>query len=385
MIPLNIDAGGFKVSVDWKAVLEYATCCISKSIAERKEKLFAKDVTNLGLAEALVSVMQLLLEDRITEGIGIGGWSKSAPNYVELIYGKEPAAAIFESMTDTSLVVEALMAYNDFVKSSPKIDQIPVYDESLKAHLDRRWNPDKGYAGTIKIDREGGLSGEHLRHTAMITRVFGQVPALKRNLGKTLEFLANKVENMNRKEWDDEKIATPVAVYVAMKYARSGHYLTDDLIKKVTQSAIDQMISRYDPALKGWHSGPSIQTSLPYYTLYLICETSDLWNTETSLKLLMKESFEELMKSIVTCTEGSGICIYGNKFPDVGLTSMMISALLQKPHRSKSEQEALEKMLSFVIVTINSKGGEVFKNSFSWPLTYFVRDLCRYFIKHPAS
>ena len=370
---------GTEIGVDLKTIVTDSLAALTKVHGDIKRRQFISWLTRLGVENTLAKIIKYLIEDRVTEEPGTGGWSKTASKYVELIYGTKAANAIYESMTDTALAVEAIKSFEHFINYSHRDYEIKTLDDSLREYLDKRWNSQKGDAGTLKSGTAGfHMERDHLRHTAMIARIFGQIPELRRNLGKTAEYLNKRILEMNANDWQGEKIATPVAVYVAIKnIEKYGKYLSLEAIDKIKQITIDETISRYDSDMKGWHSGPFKEVALSFYTLFLLAEMPEIWLSDSILRKQMEESLKSLLGLMIHSPHGYGLPVYGMSYPDIGLSCLMISALLQKPVRNRGEEDSLLKLIEFVVKGIESGEQQYWANTYSWTVSYFVRDVCK--------
>lgn len=380
MLPITVTTpDGMEVGVDLLTIVKDSLAALTKVHADIKQRWFISSLTRLGVENTLSNIINYLFEDRVTEGIGAGGWSKTASKYVELIYGREAANAIYESMTDTALAVEAIKSFEHFINHSHRDYEIKTLDDPLREYLDRRWNPKRGDAGTLKSGTAGfRMERDHIRHTAMIVRIFGQIPELRRNLRKTADYLSKRILEMDADDWQDEKVATPIAVYVAVRYfEKYGKYLSMDIIDKVKQVTIDESISRYDSDLKGWHSGPFKEVALPFYTLFLLAEMPEMWLSDSVLRKQMEESLKSLLGSVIESPHGYGLPVHGMGHPDIGLSSLMISALLQKPSRNNEEEDCLLNLIQFVVESVKSGDQQYWENTYAWTASYFVRDICR--------
>ncbi len=380
MIPITIKTlDGTEIGVDLTSLAKESILRLAHARTKSKHNKLIKAITSFDIEETLSKIIIYLFGDRVTEGIGTGGWSKSASKYVDLIYGRKATNPIYESMTDTALVIEALKSFEGFVKVSQSSCEINIYDDLFKCYIKERWNFKGGDSGIWQDDREDGqFVWNHLRHTAMIVRIFGSIPELKRNLGKTAEWLQSKVLQMDGNDWQKEKIATPIAVYVAVKYfEKHGKYLSSDTIDKIRQITIDETISRYDSNLKGWHSGPFKEIALPFYSLFLLAEMPEIWLSDSILRKQMDESLKSLLGLMIHSPHGYGLPIYGMRLPDIGLSCLMLSSLLQKTTRNKVEEDSLIKLIEFVVKSIASNEAQYWANTYTWTVSYFVRDVCK--------
>ncbi len=348
--------------------------------------LFSKKLSNTriekllnipGTPYALQKAVEFIINDRVTKSVYAGGWSNTASKYVGVIYGEDYASSIHESMTDTALAVEALKLYEDAYQLLNKSEGFHLYDDGLKNYLTKRWNSKHGDSGTFSVKRDGPeFTGNHLRHTAMIIRIFVCLPMVRDKLRLSAEYLIKRLieQDVN---WEEEKIATSVAIYAALKRLEEYiDYIPQTDINKAKRIVIDQATARYDYDLKGWYSGTNREVSYRYYSLFLLAEMPVGWTLKGDFNNQFETAYGNLLSMITSNGEGAGISHFGISQPDIGLSSLMLRVMLQKPSLEYYEEEKLLDIMRFLIYAINGSDNKYWQYTYTWTISYFITAIC---------
>lgn len=344
---------------------------------------------------SLLNAVKYLLDDRLADGIGKGGWGTSDRIYMTSMY--VDAEGVQDSITTTVGVVLALRSYATLLTNRETYYE-QEFGKSISRSLGNldeyilfcnRWNPHTGEAGTLKVDREGGAHPAFLyRHTARFLTLWLSYPEYIGRRAKTVECLLNKFD-INALSEDKANVADSICAHVAFteiinkKYEfNSEHILSiPTLINQLEQI----IISKYVDEINGWcpPAGISTEACRQPYTLLLLSEMPYAFNSASPyLVELMNEALDSTIKGPWMANGGCGVSRLRNGPPDFSMSCLAASALLRKADLSGEERKFLYGTVDYLISSLSGHSDIVLERlkgkEYSWAVSYFVRDICDY-------
>lgn len=240
-------------------------------------------------ALALVHAVEYLLADRISEGIGAGGWGVSDRLYMSRLYGPEEAANVHESVMTTVVVVQALhdclLRMEDsgirFGRREPR-NLFEFITNGLDAYVKERWDARRGHGGVLTPGREGDLAlVPRYRHTAWLFRLWHLLPKYRERMQLTA---MNLLQEFDFVKWTGEKVATDVAAHSAISILE-GSPLCDSLgggiparVKYLKHVLEGQIESKFSREQQGWTSGNISEGGRQLYTLFVCIEMACMYS-----------------------------------------------------------------------------------------------------------
>ena len=341
------------------------------------------------LTLALVHSIEYLLSDRITDGIGKGGWGHSDRAYMECLYGPETASRVNESVMTTVVVAHAihdcllgLEKAGILIKEhSPRHVLDTIVDE-LGTYLRDRWDARRGHGGALVAGREGDFTlTPRYRHTAWLFCLWQCLPKYR---DRTQLTALNLLEEFEMVKWEEETVATDVAAYVAFCLLENDPLcgaLGVEAAARVRyfKHVIEgQMGAKFSSDLSGWSSGDALAGGRQLYTLFLIAEMTGMFlRPKDTLTMQMVAALDATMSEEWRSADGVGVPLKQGGKGDISASALAASALMRKGRLTGKERELLVRVVSFLIERL-AGGQESIRGTFSWALSYFVRDISRY-------
>lgn len=335
---------------------------------------------------ALANSIEYLLGDRISDGIGEGGWGYSDIEYMKLLYDLKAYNPGKESIMTTAVCI---MALNDSLlcldklgillnTDNPKTVLNNVFND-LKGYLDPRWDKKKGCGGILNVDHESGfIITPQYRHTAWLLHLWKLIPGYRDRMRLTA---ANLLMEFDAIDWISQKVATAVTAYSAFSLLENDPLCislgteTPSQVKHYKYVLEGHIESQYSIELSGWTSGNALQGGRQLYTLFVCAEMAKFYpNLDTNLKTCISNALKTTMSKKWRSVEGYGVPVEPEGHTNISASALCVSALIRKPDPTPEEKDFLIKNLEYVIDCL-SKGSEELVGTFSWALSYFVRDI----------
>jgi len=342
---------------------------------------------------ALTNAANYLLSDRLEEGIGKGGWGRSDRKYMQDLYGEEAIQDFHDSVMTTTVVVEALYKYltclaqREEERSACRLKELrDAITHQLDQYLEPRWDKDKGHGGVLHPGRENDVTlVPRYRHTAWLMRLWVLLPGYRKNCLRTAQ---NLVEEFDRTDWSREKVATDMAAHSAFSAALDTKGVCGDVgdekISYYVDCLEDQVLKKFEDDLPGWTSGRDRLIGRQPYTLFVLTEMAAVWSQPSSrLAVKMETALRATMREPWSKDNEDGVAMVPNGPPEIGATSLFVSALLRKPQLSAEEQAVLRSGIDFLLRALNAPSADALDGTYSWALSYFLKDACR--LTTPAS
>lgn len=320
-----------------------------------------KDTNPEMITLALTNSIEYLLADRITDGIGKGGWGHSDKEYMSCLYGSEVADQVHESVMTTVIVTHALheclmrleSTGTRFNNLSPR-DLLDSIVDDLDTYLQNRWDALKGHGGVLIAGREGDfILTPRYRHTAWLFHLWNLLPRYRERMQTTA---TNLLEEFDKVKWREEKVATAVAAHSAFSILEKdplckalGTTVPDRVkhLKNVLEAQIESQFSR---DISGWTSGNALQGGRQMYTQFVCAEMANMHSfPETRLAVQMCAALESTMCSKWCSADGRGIPLTINGQTDISASALIASALIRKPQLSDREKIFLSNVITFLI------------------------------------
>ena len=352
-------------------------------VARRKRSCLA-EVDQERLAVALANAVMFLLNDRLADGVGKGGWGKSDCAYMTALYGSETGSRVHESVMTTTVAVLALKSYHRLVMGSS--DEVArtrvsamwdVVQEELDEYLRGRWDESTGRGGVLTVGMDGltALTPRY-RHTGWLLELWLALPKYSHRTRKTIERLFNDFESQ---KWGEEKVATPVAAHVALSYAlgnKSISSVTDAGRAEHLLAELEQLIeAKYLPRINGWTAGLSVEGGRQLYTLFTLSDMSHAWKSRRStLPATMQAALSESL-SARWQAGGGGLARSPGGPADVNVCCLAASALMRKPTLTRDESKALSAVLGFLVSHMADGLDILARDAYSWTVAYLVKDV----------
>ncbi len=336
---------------------------------------------------ALANSIAYLLSDRIKEGIGRGGWGYSDKEYMRKLYGSEVADQVHESVMTTVVVILALHnCLLQLEKTGIKVngrsprDLLDTLVDELDEYLRYRWDNQKGHGGVLVAGREGDLIlTPRYRHTAWFFHVWHRLPKYRDRMKLTA---INLLEEFDRVQWSDEKVATAVAAYSAFSLLENDP-LCDALaavprVKHLKHVLEGQIESQFNHELSGWTSGNTLLGGRQLYTLFVCAEMAGMNSfPESVLSSQLLEALETTMGSKWCAFDGRGVPLSPNGQSDLSASALAASALMRQPRLTNSGQSFLSNIMRYLVENL-AKDDDTIQGIFAWTLSYFLQDISQW-------
>ena len=393
MSNVNLKLKYLGINVDITSFVGVLKSKLEKLYDQTETKALFANISELQLSKALVNAINILLEDRFTEGLGKGGWGHSEKVHAKEFFGEQAVARTEDSVMASINAILALRECISLLRQSDSKQAISmlkriteiVYND-FSEYIEKRWNKKYGYGGTLKYCRENDWNIlTSYRHTAWLLLLWLKDLRYVSNILPTYKYL---LENFEEIDWKSESIFTDFATYSAFKSALDYNHQTQLLnisnIPTFLSCLEASILSKYDIELSGWtfeHLKTEENKNRWYaarqpYTLCVLAEMVDCFNSTSELAYSMKHALNQTISGGWRASEGEcGISKMPNEKPDTVLTSIGISVLLRKRIRTPEEKYFLKGSLEFVITSLAENSNSI-RNSYLWPMTYFIRDIC---------
>lgn len=386
------------ITVDFSSIVD-----VLKEKLKRLSGLATKEtpfsnISEAKLSMALVNAINLLLNDRLTDGLGRGGWGHSEKIHAREFFGEKAANRTEDSVMASVNTILALRACISLLRQSksPKVLDLlskiaNIVYKDFDGYIGRRWNKKYGYGGILKYGRENeGNILTSYRHTAWLLLLWLEDMRYARNIEITYQYLVDNFEVTN---WKRESVFTDFATYSALKsvldYNQQSKSLNVERVPMFFSSLEASILSKYVFELNGWtfedqkteeNKNRWLAARQPY-TLCVLTEMAHHFDKTNGLAHSMKRALDETIKGDWKACNGKyGIPKLPNGDPDIILSSLGASVLLRKSNKSLEEMLYLQEIVDFVVTSLAENRGSV-NESYLWPLSYFVRDTCNYLNK----
>lgn len=342
------------------------------------------------IIKALENAASLLINDRIDVDPGKGGWAKSDKVYTSKLYGKDTALNSADSVMSSVIAVIALkkcrrifrhLKGNEAVDLATKIDEI-VRD--FDSYLYSRWNPKYGF-GLTWASREGAKDSVQpsYRHTAWFLLYWIEMQKYD-EIAITSKYL---IENYEGTKWTEEKVATDVATYVALRKLLDNPVehlkYNKSQVHGINKSLEISILDKYVSDIGGWNAqhlmakNNELRTaSRQSYTLFVLAELFPLLMQESELYDALKIALEHTLTGEWKAKDGElGFSEIPSGESVFDISCLGASALFRKPNRDKNETKYLSNSMGYVIKAL-AENDECIKEAYLWPLCYVVQDIC---------
>lgn len=336
------------------------------------------------MSEALSRAVFFLLADRLSDGIGRGGWGLSDKVYMADLYGPETGGQTQDSVMTTVAVVKALHAYCDFLRghAETRAEGTAMWaalNDDLTPYLQARWDPVLGCGGTLARGRENDWCiRPSCRHTAWLLDLWLVLPGYQTRVAKTIEYLLAATERI---DWRSEKVATPVAVHSSLHRLQGFPQLLETKTREAMQVrmglAEDQIVAKYVDRISGWTSGLSEENGRQTYTWFVLAEMAHIWGATGSLASCMKESLAASLKPPWSVPTAKGITRIQGEPMHLAISALASSALARLPKATKQQAARREELIQSVVEILTKKDADALVGTYSWALAYFVMDAAR--------
>lgn len=368
-----------------------------KTFIHRKENgSFEKLLINSekAILYALINAVSLILNDRLDSGPGIGGWAKSDKLYEEKLYGKTAASKIEDSVMGSVVAVIGLLKCRRILRRlnedkaiglACKIDEVL---DDFESYIAARWNSDYGFGYTYTSrENEPNISPAQpsYRHTAWFLSLWLENKEYSDRIEKTLDHI---LRCFNDLDWKNEKVATDIATYVALKKllaVPSGQIKSDiSSITGFVEKLEYSIINKYAVDLSGWTSHyrkiddkiVERNAGRQPYTLFVLAELYPLVKGNAELIELLDKALSETLTGQWKSAEGEcGFSELAGEESSFDVSCLGVTALLRKPKRTTEEDQTLLEAIVYVLNALISKD-KCIKDAYLWPLCYFVQELC---------
>ena len=346
------------------------------------------------LFRALFKAVELIVNDRFTEGPGKSGWGKSDKLFVTELYGENVASRIEDSVTITVNAIFALRSFISFLMQSDsseahkllcKIGEIVCDDE----YVGKRWNSKYGWGGKLLYVKANEFHiAACYRHTAMLLRLWLEDARYCNNIPVTYQYL---IDNFDTIDWKRECIDTHILTYVAFK-ALLSHPQQSNLLdlKKIPilMGGLEaSIVSKYKFTLEGWtcceeqDNLNASRAGRQPFTLCALSEIAGCFSASGDLSHIMERSLRDTINgSWKVANGGFGFGRVSGGEPDIALSCLGASVLLRKQKKSKDEMDYLRGTIDFIVNSF-VHNPNVEKGVYLWPVSYFIMDTCKYLHK----
>jgi hypothetical protein len=376
------------VSVEFSELERLLEGCVQKFYKHNNP---FNGVTEVSIQKALTTVLYYLLNDRLTEGVGKGGWGKSEKNYAYDVYGKEAANMAEDSITTSALAILGIEQYiallREYGQEGCGRALVEAWESrwpEIDVYLKNRWNERIGWGGVIFYgghELEQGIRPSY-RHTAWLLRLWLKLPhhLYVERAKKTAKYFIESYQNY---DWAQEKAFTSIVAHSTLTELKRCEWLTHILdmgqIMFLQEFFEKEIIDKYDYQFDGWVSGSNHEIGRQSYTLSAMCEMPYIFeDTNSDLNRKFQKAWNETLFGKWKSKDGIGIPKQLGGPSDINLSCLAVSALMRRKELSKKEKIFLSDTGSYLINLFANKSQEALKGTYSWTLGYLLHDMCQF-------
>lgn len=378
-----------------KHIVQWAKCYLGKT---KYERVFGK-IDKQSVFESVEKAVHWIVNDRISEGIGKGGWGKSERAWMTHVFGQEAGSRTREAIFSTVAAVEALKAHTKLLQHYNRQNTCYRWDDiesNLMGFLidDGRYNQISGLAGKLGVDGSDGGRTANLdyRHTAIVLRLWHLQSKWEDYFQLTGRALIDHFGKKEFVDWRSERVVTLVMAYKALVILKASGYLqlTADIENKLKRIT-GHVVGKFDEDLAGWPAKPEDVTfsseqkveSRNYYTLLTLAMMPEEWDVgNEELKNQMAQSLHATIDRYLRSEpdrKSFYICRPNDDLPDLCATLIAFSAFARKPKLNKTESAICQGIARYVLNRISKADfdySDPYDRPYSWIMPYFVLDAC---------
>ena len=316
--------------------------------------------------------LRKVLEDQYTDGKSAGGWSKRYPEYGKFIFGDDN---MYESLTVSGQIAEALIQYSDTFKNDHLKKAILPRLSLLKDYLKRHYDPEVGGFGLATTRKKRGPAGisTDIRHTAWVVIALWYLDKLGIKDSETDEMLRSAAGYINKilesREYIDKYALTYAVLHkILTTDGLSNIIMPDEPTHRSVLERIEAvLVNRYVNQYASWDEEDlmgdpiiGIDNALSVLVPIQISSCIDKKCAET-LKTALHRMCE---KSLITLDdETMALPFYKDGDPDIGTTIDLIWCIIKNQDVFIPKKGIVEKMINFIVDPSSRKG----KLKFAYP------------------
>jgi len=330
---------------------------------------------------ALKVLVNYMLSDRITEGLGQNGWAISDKKYMTDLYGERIIKDFNDSLMTSVVVSLAINTfYREFKKKKCLSNELEEYLErlisySIIPYFKEHWIESLGAGGTFSLDRENNKRiVPTYRHSSWLLLIWLEFPIFYDRVEKSINYLLTDYERVN---WLEEKVATDIAAYKAfnriMQLDEFSRLISNSKIEVYLKDLENRITAKYVENIHGWTSGINKKRGRQIYTLFVLAELANYFEDKS------KRFYENIHTAWDYSIDGDwNILRDGIEFdfqsgsPDLNLLSLGFSSLCRRTKLSIKDEEIFKTIYPLIMERL--KSGEI-GNPYSWALSYFLYDI----------
>ena len=350
------------------------------------------------LVNRLDDTMKWIINDRISSGIGKGGWAKSEAAWMAHAFGEEAGKKTNESILTTVVAMEALHRHNALMKKMKRkvafYQWNKIVDELLPFLIGKkRYSEESGKAGKLgSIGSDGEWKPNYdYRHTALILRLWSLSSRWNDYFDLTKNILLSSFDDKDFVDWRGERTVTLVMAHNAFRLIQEKSVANDqDLLSKIGIVG-GKIVNSFDTELVGWPA-KSVDRQFTnemrlrtrnYYTLLTLAMIPQEWRGENEeLSEQMDMSLKHTLEHYV-CNDDSENISYirrpdDNK-PDFSATMIAFSAIARKVKLTDDEEKILKNITKYVLSRYEKDDfnyNDPYDQPYCWSAAHFVMDLC---------
>ncbi|NQT03472.1 MAG: hypothetical protein HQ580_15705 [Planctomycetes bacterium] len=383
-----------------KAVTVGQTLKILKYLwpAKSKYKRIFSNIEKSCVIESLENAVRWIIDDRISEGEGKGGWGKSERAWMTHVFGEAAGRRTNEAIFTTVVITEALHRHTLLQKKLGRKSEYYRWDDTIKGLMPflidkKRYSERTGKAGKLgTMGSDGGWKPNYdYRHTALILRLWNLSSVWKDYYFRTTSALLENFDDEDFVDWKKERVVTLIMAYKALKIIKeSGEDCSGQELENKIDVIRGKIVDKFDPDLIGWPA-KSVDDSFTnemkiksrnYYTLLTLAMIPEEWEGQNSeLKEMMTQSLNATCRYHVR--EGVNntyyICRAGSDRPDLAATLIAFSAFTRKTRLNKQEQLLIQGISRYILNRFE-KGdfnyNDPYDCPYGWAVPYFALDVC---------